>query len=239
MRNAAPGTPNTISGQCVDEKGNPLAGVEVLLARVWWRDGRREPFSTQVTGADGRFRFADVVDIESTFPDGKFPVLPNPSTPSFQVARRAPGRVSVTEGAMLSQVAQRGSEFKVNLPPAATLRGRVTNLKGEPVAGALVSIGFSQLDRWEGFQTDRTDAEGRYEIPDAPRIESGQVVASDQLTGNSAAESGDSQNDRVEIHRMIFVNHPEYAAPASTHQECPRYARRSAGGGRDYHGTRH
>jgi protocatechuate 3,4-dioxygenase beta subunit len=149
VRFGAPGTPNTIAGQCVDENGNPLANIDVQLARVGWRDAKREEIARQVTGANGQFRFEDVVDIESTYPDGKVPLLSNSGAPGFQVSAIAPGRVSTSEPTSQNRVAQHGSEIRLTMPPAATLRGRITGPRGEPVAGALVSVGFSQLDRWE------------------------------------------------------------------------------------------
>jgi beta-lactamase regulating signal transducer with metallopeptidase domain/protocatechuate 3,4-dioxygenase beta subunit/tetratricopeptide (TPR) repeat protein len=166
-----PGVPNIIAGQCVDENEKPLAGADVLLARATWDGTSRKNISRQTTASDGRFRFEHVVDIQREYPNGKIPKFPNPAIPTFQISARKAGRESCSEIVDQNQIANFGANMHVPMGPGATLRGRVTNSNGEPVAGALVSVGFSQLDRWEGFQTARTRADGTYEITDAPPLQ--------------------------------------------------------------------
>src|SRR6185503_16882919 len=100
---------------------------------------------------------------------------PDFAAPYFQIAARKSGRVSLAEVIAQNDIARQGSRQRFKMPPGATLRGRITNPKGELVASALVSVGFSQLDRWEGFQTVRSGPDGRYEINDVPPFDSKNV----------------------------------------------------------------
>ena len=135
-----------------------------------WDGTWRQDVAKQTTGADGRFHFDNVVDIKREYPDGKIPRFPKPNIATFQIVARKPGRESYSELLDQSQIAGYGAKMHSVMGPAATLRGRITNPDGKPVVGALVSVGFSQFDRWEGFQTARTKADGTYEITDAPTL---------------------------------------------------------------------
>jgi len=63
------------------------------------------------------------------------------------------------------------------MPTASTLRGRVLDPNGQPVAGALVSVGRSaSLFSIEGLNAMRTDKQGQYEFNDLNKFDSAKAA---------------------------------------------------------------
>lgn len=106
-------TGDHVEGIVVDAEGAPIAGAEVLVV-----DGGLALAPTRVTtGADGRFHIE--------------PLLPVAYERSY---------LAQASGYLPGQTAAGGSndELRIVLEPGATLRGRVVDERGRPVAGALV-----------------------------------------------------------------------------------------------------
>ena len=140
-----------VTGTCLDEEGQPLAGVKVTLYRDDSKAKKHENLGERVTGADGRFEFADA---------------PAPGDESgLAVVVTMAGRGSIIQP--LFAGLPKPLEFRVR--PAGTLQGKVTDAAGKPVAGAHVwarGLGGRPID---GISTAVTDAEGKYAIADMGR----------------------------------------------------------------------
>lgn len=142
----------TPAGICVDEAGQPLNGVDVVLydnnlrLRDW-----REVAKTR-TGADGCFRFTPVPCKLSEL--GRYLVV---ATQTGRVSEISDIRPDLKEGGL-----------KVKLPPAGTLTGRVLDAEGHPVVGARVHTDLRVPESITGIHSSTTDDEGRYLITDIP-----------------------------------------------------------------------
>lgn len=134
----------TLAGECLDEGGAPLAGVQVVLrppadlrARVAQvLDFSEELAFTTESGSDGRFRF----DRAPGLPDGT-------------LEGHAHERRSHSEPAPLVSRTDLVLQLPRTTPSAGELAGLVVGPRGEPFADALVAY---------GIDTTRTDAEGRF-----------------------------------------------------------------------------
>jgi beta-lactamase regulating signal transducer with metallopeptidase domain/protocatechuate 3,4-dioxygenase beta subunit len=219
--------PNTISGRVVDEKGRPLPDAEVIVFRVTQPDFSRKLIGKQKTAADGRFQIDNVVDIAKEFPNKKFPAfIYSAGGDLIQAFVRLPGRVTQSSLDNVPFVAQFGAMHYVELLPAAKLRGRVTGPEGEPVAGALVSVGSGTSDRWDGVNSSRTDADGNYEIDDGAPFDlakyteqverripaSANWADNDRGTATGARTVGEpTTGDSQSVPPFLTVQHPKYA----------------------------
>jgi RNA polymerase sigma factor (sigma-70 family) len=130
-----------VTGRVVDVGNRPIPGALVRL-------GNRFNVSSRETKTDEAGRF----QIENAQP-GEYKL-------SIQMAGHSPAIKSVLVKAGLAPV-----EFR--LEPGHTIRGRVVDRQGKPVAGAYVGVG-----RWRDIQTldwrTETDAEGRFRWDGAP-----------------------------------------------------------------------
>ncbi|MBK9138221.1 MAG: redoxin domain-containing protein [Verrucomicrobia bacterium] len=170
----------TIGGVVQDERGSPLEGVRVLLSGSGYRgfmmgnDERRTHEYSElsfrdpeapaaVTDAGGRWSFGrfapDLKDVEVTFvrPDGAREVF---ATTGEAGLNQRP-RIALAE-------LERGTAT-VRLPDGVTVRGRVTDENGRPLAGVRVKEGYGHgnVVRIGEFVTDTA---GRFERPHrAPR----------------------------------------------------------------------
>jgi protocatechuate 3,4-dioxygenase beta subunit len=121
-----------IAGVVVDEKGRPVAGARILLRNPMARllelglvlDASIEVAFTAVTGADGRFRIDEAPGMEAQ----RLEVVHGALVPGPLV--EVPGDARED----MRVVLWTGDESKL-------LRGRVTDVRGESVPGALVSRG--------------------------------------------------------------------------------------------------
>ena len=135
-----------VEGVVTDHEGKPVADAEVLPGRDRVGSGVKPSFRTDAAGR-------------------------------FSMVRAPEGRASITvkaEGhapALVEFPAMEGmGPLQIILDPARQIRGRVVNLSGEPLAGAIVFA-----DTWRHHRTLelhlKTDDEGRFEWKNAPADE--------------------------------------------------------------------
>jgi beta-lactamase regulating signal transducer with metallopeptidase domain/protocatechuate 3,4-dioxygenase beta subunit/Leucine-rich repeat (LRR) protein len=146
----------TISGICLDENKKPLANAKVQLclleSRVEKPDGSVQcafhEFTPTRAGTDGRFKFTD------TPTDGVTADKP------FSIIAELSGRTTAVES--VNPISNEGSPQPIRLimPPGGSLKGRVTDEQGNPVAGATVFL----PNPTPGIPATTTDDDGRYEI---------------------------------------------------------------------------
>jgi protocatechuate 3,4-dioxygenase beta subunit/beta-lactamase regulating signal transducer with metallopeptidase domain len=219
-------TPNTVGGQAVDEKGQPVAGAGVFLFRINQRFNQRDAARKQVgqtkTDAEGRFRFDNVIDIEKEFPNKKFPPSFISGDELLQVFVRAPGKATASWLATPAVVAQRGDWQRMTMAAAATLSGRVTGPDGKPVAGALVSGGW--FSGWEGATSSRTDADGNYKIDDGTAFDVNEYkkqVAEQERRQKEQAQAGGKIFNLFISRPILTVEHPDFATRQTTFDQAP------------------
>ncbi|MEZ5966105.1 MAG: carboxypeptidase-like regulatory domain-containing protein [Planctomycetota bacterium] len=180
--------PTSLRGRVCDERGQPLAGVGVVVVsdgtprtECAWAEG------TVRTDARGHFEVAWQRDAEGAAAE--------PAHAGVQVLIATPGRVAavVVPDALWVRrswqgVADPRLSVDVVLPPAVELRGRVRDVDGQPIAGALVtasdacaSLPASVLDAFVDTTSEvayrsatRTGADGRFVLPGV--FASGSVV---------------------------------------------------------------
>jgi len=133
----------------VDDSDRPVAGAKVTLSQQW-----AEPTANQITGPDGRFRFANIP---------RETQLASENTICFLTVQ--------AEGYGPSDFQFKGStppaESRLNVTKGAELRGRVVDDHGEPVPRASIQIcSHSNVRRFEW--TTATDSDGRFKWESAP-----------------------------------------------------------------------
>jgi protocatechuate 3,4-dioxygenase beta subunit len=138
-----------VRGLVVDPAGRPVAGAEVFVKT---RDPDPTPgqvpsgtlarWLRATSGVDGTFRLDDV-------PPGLFTGV-----------ARAPGFAASFFG-NLPQPADRDGEVTITMEPGATLRGRVVDADGAPVAGAEVRA--AAVEPWRQVAA-RTDERGEFRL---------------------------------------------------------------------------
>ncbi|MEX2171013.1 MAG: M56 family metallopeptidase [Pirellulales bacterium] len=214
--------PNTITGRCVDEQGQPLGGVKLALFSMTPNLKETNLVSEVTTGADGTFRFEHVVDIAKEYPDGlpeRFPFVPRLI---YTALARSEGRATAHVSESLERVARSGHSATLRMPPAATLRGKVTDADGQPVAGVQVSAGLMRLPAEQRVFSAVTDRDGHYEIGDLEPLnrEEEQARQAKQLEQSLAAKST-ATGTFVAANRVVTFSHPDYATKRATYEEVP------------------
>jgi 5-hydroxyisourate hydrolase-like protein (transthyretin family) len=189
---AAKGMP--VTGTCFDDEGQPLAGVKVTLYREDYKAKKHEKLKTLETGADGRFEFADAPALE----DDRGLAL---------VVTKA-GRGSIIQP-LFAELLEKPLELRVR--PADTLKGRVTDEAGKPVAAARVWANALRTGPIDGIRTAVTDADGKYAITDMGRW-------TDE--DNRPRPIG---NGRAVVQGPVFfdVRHPDFAHERPTWNRIP------------------
>lgn len=216
---------NTIHGICLDESGQPLAGVQVQVysRRIHVSEENPVPIHSVKSNEQGEFSFVDVIDVEKKFPEG----LPDESFPQrnaeiLTIVGTIAGRVPGFGNDFAAKIAQNGKLLFWVMQPAQTLRGRVTDQQGQPVAGAQVKAGvLSTLSGAAGINTATTDANGQYVIADLAAFdaaeESRKLAEAMKANPNLSATSylqGDSSSP-------LLVTHPRFAAKRATIERIP------------------
>ncbi|MEM9803199.1 MAG: sigma-70 family RNA polymerase sigma factor [Planctomycetota bacterium] len=150
-----------LNGRVLLADGSPLAGVRVAM------EGEGDSVDSTTSGTDGGFRF-DGVDR----PTGEIYVADDRYTPVLTPSPRAPWNEN--------------SEAFLVVAPRRPLGGIVVDAEGRrlPDATLMVDIPSDFHARFEsGLETSRvvrwsatTDAEGRFDLPDAPGLERGFLV---------------------------------------------------------------
>jgi len=135
----------TVTGRVLDTNGRPIERAWVMQGTM--RLGTEYP--TVGTDQDGRFHFDHV--------------RPGELVLTVQAKGYAPD---------LQRFASRtgGDPVEFRLEPARTLKGRIVDQEGQPVAGAFVAV-----DGWRGYRSLQwrvnTDAQGRFQWDEAPADE--------------------------------------------------------------------
>jgi 5-hydroxyisourate hydrolase-like protein (transthyretin family) len=142
-----------VAGTCRDETGQPLAGVTVTLYREDANATKTVKVGAQETGADGRF----------VFPDAPAPTADRILGIAFTKA----GRGSTVQNLYPQSIEK---PLEVEVRPAATLQGRVTDEAGQPVAGARVWSHSLRTGPLDGISSAVTGADGKYAITDMGRL---------------------------------------------------------------------
>ncbi|MEZ6071175.1 MAG: carboxypeptidase-like regulatory domain-containing protein [Pirellulales bacterium] len=137
-----------IDGRCVDGDGNPVPGATVTLVNTEHYAVGNELIARTQSAADGRFRFANAPNL----PLNDLDKLP------LGVAAQSSGRAS----AFGEVSSDEPPEMQLVLLPSEPLRGRVTDVDGHPIAGALVRFGLT-LPRIEDFACAYTDDDGEFQ----------------------------------------------------------------------------
>jgi protocatechuate 3,4-dioxygenase beta subunit len=140
---------STLAGVVVDDDGDPVEGAMVLIqgepAPGW-------PFAGNVgrgrSGEDGRFTVEDV-------PPGRLGAMV-----------RADGFLVHEEGGLEVAPGEDRDDLRFVLRPGATIRGRVTDAAGRPIADASVEVLEDAGFRRSGFgaATTGSDADGLFEL---------------------------------------------------------------------------
>jgi beta-lactamase regulating signal transducer with metallopeptidase domain len=138
-----------IAGVCLDSNEQPLSGVDVHLVQRLPPDNRFDRRNVR-TAADGRFRFEGVPPFEN-----------QRGRREYLVVARKGGLSTATHD--VRNITDVGDDFKLKLGPGASLKGQVTDSDGKPLAGVTVWMPWNDPPI-PGVLSDRTDAQGHYEI---------------------------------------------------------------------------
>ncbi|NOY40276.1 MAG: hypothetical protein GXP26_00365 [Planctomycetes bacterium] len=217
--------PNMIHGLCIDENSQPLAGVlvKVFSRRVRGPEQNAKPILTTKSDKQGKFRFVDVIDIEREFPEGIPEEHFQPqNTKVFIITGQADGRVPGFEADVAPTIARQGDSLLWMMQPAQTLRGRITDEQGQPVAGAQVSTGYAGI--WGGnygINQATTNANGEYVIADLAvynAVEAKRKMAEAMKADPNIAMTRYSYADPQ---KSLLVKHPKFAAKRATIKDIP------------------
>jgi beta-lactamase regulating signal transducer with metallopeptidase domain len=187
-RNREGREPNTLQGRCLDQNGNPLAGVEVAVYRKLPNSNRSEFLRRAKTDDQGRFQFETIAPVSTT----ALATAILSGEPLIDWAAHLKGRTSRTGGLSESLMVQHGQAIDIVMPPGESLRGRLTDPQGRPVAGALVAK--SNLVPDEGIYTATSNANGEFVIDDLAAFDLQQALRDEerqrQLEDEYLAEHG-------------------------------------------------
>jgi beta-lactamase regulating signal transducer with metallopeptidase domain len=172
----------TVGGVFRDEAGRPVAGIRVRVIASNYQYGppgeqeysefwqRGDDAAVTVSDAQGRWLVADFpadlnrVKIECIRPDGMVHRFEGGPDPSDDAIHRQEWGAPMDVEAFLAQKAE------LVLPSGHTLRGRVVDPNGQPVAGARVRSAFGHNPQTSAGET-RSDPSGRFAFPHRTPIE--------------------------------------------------------------------
>ena len=130
-----------VTGVVVDESGKPVANAKATENRQW-----REASANQLTDSDGRFRLANLPDQELTL--------------SIQAEGFAPMDTAL-------HPSEKAEALRLPLSKGGTLKGRVVDEAGNPIAKARLRVGPGESNPRFEWKT-ATDEQGRFEWLSAP-----------------------------------------------------------------------
>ncbi len=194
----------TIAGVCTDEDARPFAGVQVMLYREDGATRKAERLQTIVSGANGKFEFPGL------------PALPRvkDNRSWYSLVLTKPGYASLVHiYSMVHTYDDKNLDAPLNISfrPAATLRGRVTDSSGKPVAGARVWGSALYYGPVDGVCSTLTDAEGHYEIKDMAKWPENAREPKPGPNGGFMVISG----------CYFDVSHPDYAHTRPMYKNMP------------------
>jgi len=149
-----PSGSSILEGICHDGDDEPIAGAEVSLYFYDYDADTIERLGKSRSDDEGQFRIRPNSKIDLT---AQHPKL-------YYLAASATERGSVIR--LVSKQLGAPRRIKLLMPPAAIVRGRLTDSKGEPIARAKVwsaGIGWGPM---RGLTSATTDILGRFEISD-------------------------------------------------------------------------
>ncbi len=149
---ARPAQEVSVTGTCLDEAGQPLAGVIVSLYHEDFKATKHEKCDTCETGDDGQFEFFDAPELAEDCGLG--------------VAFTKTGCGSIIRSLYPHFLKK---PLEVQFRPAETLQGRLTDEAGRPVAGVRVWCHQFRTGPLEGVSNAVSDADGKYAITDIGR----------------------------------------------------------------------
>jgi uncharacterized GH25 family protein len=158
-----------LTGVVVDDQGSPISGVQVRQGSDRW--GTNHPSTT--TDADGIFRLKQVAPGEAIVTAQKSGFAPE---------------------VLVTNIGPETKPLRVQLGKGSTIRGRVLDGNGQPIAGVHVTA-----DTWRGYRTiswsSRTDAEGRFAWNNAPGDSvTFRVYKSGYMQNEPTLEPGDQEH---------------------------------------------
>lgn len=218
--------PNTILGICVNEQGQPLAEVDVQVysQRAGFLSSQ-PPTSVAKTKSNrqGIFRFDQVIDIEKVYPDG----IPSIHTPArnqrfYTCVGRVNGRVPGRSSELAATLAMRGQVVVWVMQEAKTLRGRITDAAGKPIANATVKAGVGALLRGQNdlqLGSATTNNNGEYAIDHLPDYNAASAARqrAEMIKKNPML----AQTMSSEPSQQLLVTHPDFAAKRVTIRSIP------------------
>ena len=218
-----------IAGRCVDLKHKPVADAHVLIFRIDHSDktrlvphGRTKLAKVAVQGSSIKSQLAynysmgdpdkqRIIAEARTDATGRFRV-PNlkaddawlSQEDQVYVVIQAPGKGTIETMAIVQHVGKRlVAMVNPTMLTAASLRGRITNAEGKPVAGAIVY--WAEINPLPkpvpGIYCAQTDADGRYDISD---------LYAEDLANDAPVQVtpfGAMQTESM----VLSVEHPDYA----------------------------
>jgi protocatechuate 3,4-dioxygenase beta subunit len=182
-----------IAGTCCDRGGRPVKDAEIRLYRLEPHCNHYELLKSVSATHKGVFELGEVPDVE-----GEFSAMGS----SYLGVIRAPGLAS-----MQFLVAPDGNgqaAVQIVMSSAGSIRGTVTDERGEPVAGARV---YAFPDDFEGVRSALTDRQGRYEIADALPLQAEYFQQGATL--------------RPLARFPLHVSHPRFGTKSVWYWECP------------------
>jgi beta-lactamase regulating signal transducer with metallopeptidase domain len=188
-----------LSGRCVDG-ATPVGDVRLRVLRVDYMGNLLDTVREGRAGNDGTFGFADLPT----------PPVGNPASNwHYAVVATAPGRASGFRRFHPEWNDER--VIQIEMPKAASLRGRVTDDMGRAIAGATVWAWSPGNDPLEGFTSVTTDAEGHFEINDLGPWDPAKAVPHVVGEGVSTINSASPLN----------VTHPAFARKRVSYTSVP------------------
>ncbi|MCC9604736.1 hypothetical protein LOC68_26515 [Blastopirellula sp. JC732] len=143
-----------LHGNCVDQADlSPLAGIAVTLYEVAGMTGAPVEIAKTVSDAEGKFKFTGLVPERRDFALDRL---------RYDVVGRMPGWA--IGKSFFNQI---NGEYVPTIRltrETATLRGKVVDIDGQPIAGATVTPYFVNVRPMPEFLSATTDAEGRFQL---------------------------------------------------------------------------
>jgi beta-lactamase regulating signal transducer with metallopeptidase domain/protocatechuate 3,4-dioxygenase beta subunit len=216
---------NGLKVTVVDPAGKPLPGVEVLIYRASFKKQTHHLAHKARTDEQGVATFDNLLpaDVVASYDEAaKENNYPFSLDDSVLIGLRKPGLTTMLIYDWGYPLAVRGSERMLMMRPAAELRGRVTDPRGNPIAGATVVAGRFPSMAIEGINTVTTDADGRYAFADrvafnakeAREKQRGQLTfwkPSEALAAKKDADKPEDPADDSSVSNLM-VTHPDFAA---------------------------